>query len=324
MKAAIGIDIGGTNIQIGMVNRAGNMIAEGSFAVRQAQTCETFFFRLQEAIQKILSDAEVQLDGIGVGSPGADLARGVIANASNLPWGTIPIVEFLKNAFGVPVHLTNDANLFAIGEKIFGEAARLNDFTVITLGTGVGSGVYCGGELLLGRDGLAGELGHVVIERDGRKCACGRNGCLERYVSATGLVYSAVELLRLSTLPSKLRELMEEELSAAHIAEAARAGDPLAMEVFERTGDTLGLALANWVACTNPEAIFLGGGLARAGEVLFGPTIRSFQKNILPVYPDTVPILPCSLPGDSAGVLGAAALVWNNVRLNRNENSFVI
>lgn len=322
VKAAIGIDIGGTNVQVGLIGLGGDLLHRDVLSVASVPSEELFFGALKSAIQAIKDQfVDMELDGIGIGSPGANIAQGTIENASNLPWNKLPIVHFLQKEFMIPACLTNDANLFALGEKVFGQASGLNDFIVLTLGTGVGAGIYTGGELLVGRDGLAGELGHMVVKRNGRRCHCGRKGCLERYVSANGLVFTAKKMLNKVQTPSILRDLSEKEIVAIKVAEAAALGDPLALKVFQITGSTLGEAIANIETCFNPEAVFLAGGLCKAGSLLFEPTIKSFGTSRLNIYPDEMPILPSSIPDDKAGMMGAAALVWDATeQLNRYEN----
>lgn len=314
MKVAIGIDIGGTNIKVGLISQSGQLLQENKLAVKTCPTEQILFKELKDTIYSLAFELpNYELVGIGIGSPGANIASGIIENASNLPWNKLPIVEFLISSFNVPTYLTNDANLFAIGEKVFGDARHMNDFVVVTLGTGVGAGIYCNGSLLQGRDGLAGEFGHVIVQRDGRPCQCGRKGCLERYASASGLVLTAHELMNNELYNSStLKDLPKEELTSIDVMKAAASGDPLALEVFRLTGKALGEALADLAAYFNPEAIFLAGGLAKAGSFLFKPTIQSFKDNLLSIYPKDTPILQGSIHGNHAGVLGAAALVWDS------------
>lgn len=309
MRTAIGIDIGGTNVQLGLVNTGGELTCKEQFKVADVTDSLFFLNRLFAIITNFLQQSEHPISGIGIGSPGANIKTGHIEKASNLPWNNLSIVPALCTKFGMPVYLTNDANLFAIGEKHYGKAGDLNDFAVLTLGTGVGGGFYSSGTLLQGRDGLAGEVGHVTVERDGRMCACGRKGCLERYVSASGVVVTTNELILGSHIPSILRT--EEKLTAELVANAAINGDELAGRVFELTGEVLGRALADLVAYLNPEAIFLAGGLAKAGDLLFLPTVRSFKQSLLDIYPSEILITSSSIHEDHAGVMGAAALVWD-------------
>lgn len=321
MKAAIGIDIGGTSVQVGLVDEKGKYLRKSQLMVASVPLADDFLNRLKQVIEELVVESScTELIGIGVGTPGANVKSGMIEKASNLPWDRLPIVHFLGEEFQVPVHLTNDANLFAIGEKIFGAAKTCNDFIVVTLGTGVGAGIYCNGELLQGRDGLAGEFGHVVVAMDGRPCQCGRKGCLERYVSATGVALTAIELIRARKSKSALYGLQEKKISSRRVAEAAHAGDALGIETFQYTGEILGKGLADLVTLFNPEVIFLAGGLAKSGVLLLQPTIRSFQEKLLNIYPMETPIRETSLSPDQAGVLGAAALVWESNGKFKNES----
>lgn len=313
MKAAIGIDIGGTNVQVALIHQSGGVLTKKQLIVATVADEQPFLHALSDVVKDLLRySPDLEVEGIGIGSPGANIEAGVIEKASNLPWKRLPIVDFLQEAFNLPVYLTNDANLFAIGEKNYGKASDMNDFAVVTLGTGVGAGIYSDGKLLLGRDGLAGEIGHVIVKYDeGRPCRCGRKGCLERYTSASGLVYTVHKFLNEIDEPSCLREIPKIKISAVTVAEAADKGDKIAQEVFRYTGNILGIALANYAAYMNPEAIFVAGGLSNAGDHLLEPTRKSFNDNILNIYPKPIDILFGSLPDDHAGVLGASALVWD-------------
>lgn len=326
MKVAIGIDIGGTNIKVGLINRAGQLLQENNISVKECPSQNILFKELKNSIHSLNYQLDnIELAGIGIGSPGANVTTGVIENASNLPWDKLPIVEFLINLFNVPTYLTNDANLFAIGEKVFGDARHMNDFVVVTLGTGVGAGIYCNGSLLQGRDGLAGEFGHVIVQKDGRPCQCGRKGCLERYTSASGLMLTAQEILNSEVVKSStLQDQPIKELTSIQVMEAAASGDFMALEIFRVTGKVLGEALADLTAYLNPEAIFLAGGLAKAGSFLFEPTIQSFKENLLSIYPKDIPILQGSIQDNHAGVLGAAALVWDSEGQFKKIHSSVI
>lgn len=312
MKAAVGIDIGGTNIKMALVSPKGKLLKTSQLPVKSCLTETRLFSELRNTLSTLTDGLSgLELTGIGIGSPGANIKEGVIEKASNLPWEKLPVVEFLNQTFDVPTYLINDANLFAVGEKVFGAARHLNDFVVITLGTGVGAGIYSNGSLQQGRDGLAGEFGHVIIKPNGRACHCGRNGCLERYTSASGLVLSCRKILDKNPhIPSTLKKLPKQQLTAIQIMNAACAGDTVALNAFRNTGKILGRALADLAAYLNPEVIFLAGGLSKAGHYLFEPTIKSFNKNLLNIYPKAIPVKSGSIPDDQAGVLGAAALVW--------------
>ena len=254
-----------------------------------------------------------ELAGIGIGAANGNYFSGCIENAANLPWkGVVKIVEAFEKQFGVPVFLTNDANAAAIGEMVYGGAKGMTDFIEITLGTGLGSGIVTSGKMLYGHDGFAGECGHVIVERGGRDCGCGRKGCLETYVSATGVVRTATELLAKRNIDSELRSIPNSELTALKVSQAANRGDAIAKEVFEFTGEMLGRALADFVAITSPQAIFLFGGLVKAGEILFEPVRRAMEANMLNIFKNKVQVLPSQL-GDDAAILGSAALVSFNL-----------
>lgn len=308
MSAAIGIDIGGTNARVGLVSESGEVLRQKRLKVAAFPEATMFLNALTQTISEVAA-AETIL-GIGVGAPAANSKRGVIEKASNLPWQELPIVAALSAAFRVPVRLTNDANLFAIGEGIFGNAKEMTDFVVVTLGTGVGAGIFSNGQLVEGKDGLAGEVGHTIYERNGRPCLCGRQGCLERYASVSGLMLTVSQLLAENKLSTSLKN---ESLTAEQVALAASQGDALAQRAFDLTGQALGESLADVVACLNPEAMFLAGGLTNAGVLILEPTRRSFQRSLLAIYPRTIPLLPSALPEAHAGILGAAALAFKSL-----------
>lgn len=316
-KLAVGIDIGGTNTKFGLVDRQGNMYGESVISTQDFLDFDLYIEELYLGIQKLLKQhgESVELIGIGIGAPNANYYNGTIENAVNLVWkGIIPIVAKMKSFFpSIPVIVTNDANAAAIGEMVFGGAQGMKDFLVVTLGTGLGSGFVANGKLIYGHDSFAGELGHVVINRGGRMCGCGRRGCLETYVSATGIKRTIFELLASHTEESEFRDISFNKLTAEMITIAALKGDPLAVEAYEYTGRLLGYALADAVTITSPEAIFLFGGLAKAGEHLFEPTRRYMNESILSNYRGKVKILPSGIDGKNAAVLGASALVWDAV-----------
>jgi len=314
-KVTVGVDIGGTNSAIGIVDVEGNCIAETSFPTNKYDEIDSYLSELSGQIKKLLSSIDgVELAGIGVGAPNANYHRGTIEEAPNLNWkGTVPFVEKLKHYFECPIALTNDANAAAMGEMKYGAAKGMRDFIVITLGTGLGSGLVVNGDLLYGHDGFAGEIGHTIVEADGRMCGCGKLGCLETYVSATGLVRTMMQVLCDNNGASKLREVSFNEMSAKVIFDAASEGDELAIEAFEITGEILGAKLADSVAHTSPQAIFLFGGMAQAGDFILKPTKESMEENLLPVFRNKVDILPSGLSGAAAAVLGASALAWNEI-----------
>ena len=320
-KVVIGIDVGGTSAKLGMVDRAGVIRWQTSFSTQSS--LEDFFARVGGAIQTARAQLvpAVEVIGIGVGAPAANARSGTL-QAVNMNWSRTPpgspegdrlnFREALSRAVGLPVALDNDANATALGEMYFGAARHLRDFILVTIGTGLGSGIVVNGNLVYGSDGLAGEMGHICVDMNGRDCACGRKGCLETYVSANGLKRTVFELLAQRRTESPLREVSYHALTARMVSEAAEAGDPIAAEAFEFTGKILGLKLADAVAHTSPEAIILFGGLAGAGKLIFEPTARYLKQFILHIYRTDLPLLPSALPGSDAAVLGAAALAWNN------------
>ncbi|MEK7250945.1 MAG: ROK family protein, partial [Bacteroidota bacterium] len=291
---AIGIDIGGTNTAIGVVNREGICLADTSITTGAYEDVKDFVRALHERIQVLLQKLGMQneLKGIGIGAPNGNYYNGTIEFAPNLRWrGVIRMVDLVKQHYDTLVVLTNDANAAAIGEMMYGGAKGMRDFIVITLGTGLGSGIVVNGELVYGHDGFAGEIGHTIVDPNGRQCGCGRRGCLETYASASGIKRTVFELLADSNTASELRAVNFNDLTAAMLTEAATRGDKLALEAFERTGKILGLKLADAVAHTSPEAIFLFGGLAHAGEFIFEPTQRHMEANMLNIYKNKVKLL---------------------------------
>lgn len=313
----VGIDIGGTNTEIGIVDSKGFCLGRSTIQTGTYETPEVFVDALYLHILQLLESFSCanRLRGIGIGAPNGNYYRGTIEHAPNLRWrGVIPLAAMVHEREQVPVVLTNDANAAAIGEGMFGGAQGMTDFIVVTLGTGVGSGFFVHNVLVHGRSGFAGELGHTVVRAQGRECGCGRRGCLETYASAGGVKRTVFELLAERSTASTLRHLTFDAMTAADIAAAARNGDLVAREAFERTGEILGTALADAVAYTSPEAIFLFGGLMNAGELLLEPTQRWFERSLLKVYKGTVRLLPSSLHHD-AGVIGAAALAHHHLGL---------
>jgi glucokinase len=307
----LGVDIGGTTTSFGFVDRAGNLFSPLSIPTEAQQPPESLVARLHEAVRQAGREFPPFL-GIGIGAPNANHNKGTIEKAVNLRWG--PCVDFLglmRRHFDVPMAITNDANAAAIGEMMFGHAQGLRDFIVITLGTGLGSGLVVDGKLVHGSTGFAGELGHVVVDPDGRQCGCGKQGCLETYVSATGLRRTALVVLAERNDPSPLRDLRFEDMTSKRLFEAARDGDPIALEAFERTARILGMKLADAVAHTSPGAIFFAGGLASAGDILFAPTRRYLDRFLFGMYEGTVRLEPSKLEGGHSAILGAAALIWS-------------
>ncbi|BDD05457.1 ROK family protein [Aureibacter tunicatorum] len=318
-KVAIGIDIGGTNSVIGIVDEKGEVLSRGNIPTDKYDDINLYVNELSSAVKDCLKTIEedIEVNGIGIGAPNGNHYSGTIEYAPNLKFkGVVPLVELLKEKFDYPViTLTNDANAAAIGEMIYGGAKWMKNFIMITLGTGLGSGIVINEEMVYGHDGFAGELGHVIVEKGGRKCGCGRRGCLETYCSATGIVRTIYDLLGDTMEPSVLREQVSSgTLSSKSIYDAAVAGDKLALEAFDFTAEKLGEALANAVAFSSPEAIFLFGGLANAGDMIIKPTKKYMEENLLKIYQNKVDIIKSELPGADAAVLGASSLVWQELR----------
>lgn len=294
-KVAAGIDIGGTNTVFAWVSEAGEIQSRHSISTTAFVTAKAL---ISEVCNQLKSNLSGEAVGIGVGAPSANFYTGCIEHAPNLNWRDIvPLQQYFEDEMQLPTIVTNDANAAAIGEQVYGVARGMKDFMMVTLGTGLGSGFVVNGELIYGHDGFAGELGHTIIEPNGRPCGCGRQGCLETYASATGMEQTALEM-------------SGEKHSSKTVAEAAEKGEQWALEAFDFTAQKLGLSLANSVAITRPEAIVLFGGLAQAGDLLFIPTKKHMEKNLLHNYQDKIPLLASALPQSDAAVLGASALVW--------------
>jgi glucokinase len=310
----IGIDIGGTNSVFGVVDARGTILHDGSIRTSAHIEIGDYIAALSKALKDVIEKAggPGKIRGIGVGAPNGNYFNGCIEFAANLPWkGTVPLARLISEAtYNIPVTLTNDANAAAIGEMTYGAARGMKDFIEITLGTGVGSGIVVGGNLVYGHDGFAGELGHTIIRKDGRICGCGLHGCLETYCSATGVARTAREFLANRADKSSLRELIPENITSKDVYDAAVKGDRLAQEIFEFTGNILGEALANFVAFSSPEAIILFGGLTKAGDLLINPVKRSMDDNMLKVFKGKTKILVSQLKESDAAILGASALGW--------------
>ncbi len=311
----IGIDMGGTNTVFGIVDARGVVIASSSIKTQKHSDINNYIDELYTETMKLLETNDVDIDkvhGIGIGAPNANYFTGIIEDGVNLPWPTpIPLAQLIKDKFGVPCAITNDANAAAIGEMTYGAARGLKDFIMITLGTGVGSGIVINGQLVYGHDGFAGELGHVIVKRNnGRLCGCGRTGCLEAYCSATGVARTAREFLEARTEPSLLRNMDTQDITSKDVYDAAIAGDKLAQDIFEFTGNLLGEAFADFVVFSAPEAIILFGGLAKSGELLMKPLRNSMEKNLMPLWKGKVKVLISELKEADAAVLGASALGW--------------
>ena len=338
-KLAMGIDIGGTNTAFGLVDEDGNIIAEGKISTEKFKYYEDYqpyINTLAQAMKVgIASQPECELIGIGVGAPNACIHTGEIETPANL-WkfenpadprpDSIRVFKFVedlgKHFEGTKVMITNDANAAAIGEMVFGNARGMKDFAMITLGTGLGSGIVCNGEMVYGSDGFAGEYGHIAVDsrETGRQCGCGRKGCLEAYVSATGIKRTAFELMATMTCESELRAIPYEKFEAKMLSDAAAKNDPIALEAFERTGKVLGLALADLTAITSPEAIILFGGLANAGNYIVEPTHRHMEQNQLSVFKGKVKLLMSGIQDKNVAILGGAALIWKQYLESVIEN----
>lgn len=311
---AIGIDIGGTGTKFGIVDRNGNVLFSSEISTKRHNEVETFIDDLHDNLYPIINKAGGigRMKGIGVGAPNGNFYTGTIEYAPNLPWkGIIPLAKMIRDKFQLNVSLTNDANAAAIGEMMYGAAQGMRDFIMITLGTGVGSGIVANGQLIYGHDGFAGELGHTIIIPDGRlHKGTGKLGSLESYASATGVTLTALEFLEKTNHPSSLRNIPADQIDSKKVYEAAVAGDVLAKEVYDFTGKILGLALANAVMFSSPEAIILFGGLTKAGDLILKPTRENMEENLIQVFQNKVKILISHLKESDAAILGASALVW--------------
>lgn len=310
-----GVDIGGTNSVFGLVDKTGKIVAESSLETTDYPKIKDFITALVSGINKLLAGKKgFALKGIGIGAPNANYHKGTIELAPNLAWkGIVPLAELLRKKINVPVVVTNDANAAAMGEMIFGGAKKMKDFIVLTLGTGLGSGIVINGQMVYGHTGFAGELGHTIIVPGGRDCGCGRQGCFETYASASGLVRTVQYMLSEMRDGSLLRDIPPAELTSKKIAEAAAKKDTIALEAMDFTAEKLAFGIINAIGFSSPEAVFLFGGLANAGEMLFGPVRKYVEKNVQPIFKGTVKILPSGIPESNAAVLGAAALIWNEL-----------
>jgi glucokinase len=315
LNVVLGIDIGGTFTKFGFVDKAGTFISEDSIPTNASEPAELFFPRLFSKVDEVFSSLQKKynLTGIGIGAPNANYYKGTVELPPNLNWGTVDVIEIVKCRYSVPAAITNDANAAAIGEMLFGAARGMKDFIVITLGTGLGSGIVANGKMIYGHDGFAGEIGHTIYDPNGRECGCGRKGCLETYASASGIRRTVFELLGSSRQESILRKISFEEMTSRMIYEAAVSGDKLALDAFDYTGRVLGLKLADSVAHFSPEAIILFGGLASAGDILFNPVKHYLEENLLNIFKNKVKVLPSGLSEGNSAVLGAGALIWNEL-----------
>jgi glucokinase len=312
---AIGIDIGGTGTKFGIVDRVGNVLFSSEISTRKHNDVNDFIDDLHNELSKLIDNVGGigRIKGIGVGAPNGNFYTGTIEYAPNLPWkGIIPLARMMEDKFKIPVVLTNDANAAAIGEMMYGAAQGMKDFIMITLGTGVGSGIVANGKLIYGHDGFAGELGHTTIIPNGRLHeGTGKRGSLESYASATGVRLTTLEILEKSSEPSSLRSIPSDQIDSKKVYEAAIAGDAVAKEIFESTGTILGAALANFVMFSSPEAIILFGGLTKAGDLILKPTRESMEANLIQIFQNKVKILVSHLKESDAAILGASALAWD-------------
>lgn len=310
----LGIDIGGTNTVMGVVDARGTIICSDSIKTQKYLIIEEYVDELAKHINDLIHEVGGvdKIKGIGIGAPNGNFFNGTIEFAPNLPWkGVIHLAKMVSEKVGVPVSLTNDANAAAIGEMTYGAARGMKDFIMITLGTGVGSGIVANGQLVYGHDSFAGELGHVIVRRaNGRLCGCGRTGCLEAYTSATGVARTAREFLEIRKDDSLLRQIPIQEITSKDVYDAAVKGDKIALEIFEYTGNILGEAFADFVAFSRPEAIVLFGGLARSGDLIMKPIRESMERNLLTIYKNKIKLLFSELKESDAAVLGASALGW--------------
>jgi glucokinase len=313
----IGIDIGGTNTEFGLINRKGEILISGKFYTPDYEEAEQLVVALSDKIKNLAKPDEYDLKGIGIGVPNGNYYKGTVEYAANLRWHNyVPLVEMFNKHFpDIKTILTNDANAAAIGEKVFGAAKDMKHFVVITLGTGLGSGIFINGNIYHGNDGFAGEIGHTIYDYEGRNCNCGRRGCLETYVSASGIKRTVAELISSTNIPSTLRDVPNAKLSGKLIEVNAQVGDKLALKAFNYTAEILGKHLANIVAYLNPEAIFLLGGLSNAGDLLFKPVEYHLNQNLLYIYKNKVKILPSGISDGNAAIIGAAALAWSEISI---------
>lgn len=314
---AVGIDIGGTNTKFGIVDRKGNILEQGRMRTDAQENAEDFIAELYVHLSKLITShgGNGKFKGIGVGAPNGNYYSGTIEYAPNLKWkGIIPMAELIEKKFDLPTKLTNDANAAAIGEMMYGVAKGMKHFITITLGTGVGSGIVIDGKIVLGHDGFAGELGHVIVKPGGRlHKGTGMHGSLESYASATGVRETAIEFLTNEPdTPSLLRNYSTNDLTSETVYNCAIQGDVIAHKIFEFTGEVLGEALANFVMFSSPEAIVLFGGLTKAGDLILKPTVRAMEANLLPIFQNKVKVIFSDLKEADAAILGASALVWES------------
>lgn len=318
MDVVLGIDIGGTSSKLGLVQADGSIIAKRSIDTRKCKNEATFFSCLFEEIEHFLNQhqANYQCEGIGIGAPSCDEQAGILEKAANFPFtDNVPILQLFQDHFRLPVYLTKDGNAATLGEARYGAGQYVKNFVLVTLGTGIGGGLFLNGRLIKGNNGWAGEFGHIIVEPGGRPCGCGRRGCLETYASATGLRRTVLQRLTQGDEKSILRRLGASELEAKDVYLAAKMGDELSLRVFDEVGQHLGLALANLAATFDPEAFFLAGGLAAAEEVLLTPVRTHFEAFVLPQLQGRISIQASALRLNEAAIAGAASLVWHHKNL---------
>lgn len=311
----IGLDLGGTNSVFGIVDRRGTIVTTTSVKTQEQNDVEVYVDNCCTALKKIIEEVGgiEKIQAMGIGAPDANYYTGIIDNPANLPWkGEIPLAKMFSDRLGIPVALTNDANAAAIGEMAYGAAKGMKNFIMITLGTGVGSGIVVNGQVVYGSDGFAGELGHVIVDKssEARSCGCGRKGCLETYCSATGVARTAKMIVSSSERPTLLRNIPLDEITSKDVAIAAGQGDEVAKEIFEYTGKILGEACADFAAFSSPEAFIFFGGLTKAGDLLMDPIKKAYDENVLFLYKNKAQMIVSELDDAGAAVLGASALGW--------------
>lgn len=311
----IGLDLGGTNSVFGVVDSKGEIIATTSIKTQAYPSVDQYIMESVKAIKQIAEQVGgmEKIRAMGIGAPCGNYYKGTIEHAANLVWakGIVPLANMFVNELGIPVVVTNDAKAAAMGEMKYGVAVGMNNFVELTLGTGVGSGIVANGQLIYGFDGFAGELGHMIVEPDGRPCGCGRKGCLETYCSATGVVRTAIAMLEESSEATSLRDIAPDKLTSYEVYKAAMAGDTMAQEVFKQTGRRIGIACANIATFLSPEAFIFFGGLAQAGELLLRPIEEAYNENVLSLYKGKARFLMSGLDGAKAAILGASAIAWD-------------
>lgn len=311
----IGLDLGGTNSVFGVVDSQGEIIATTSIKTQAYPSVDQYVMESVKAVKQIAEQVGgmEKIRAMGIGAPCGNYYKGTIEHAANLVWakGIVPLANMFVNELGIPVVVTNDAKAAAMGEMKYGVAVGMNNFVELTLGTGVGSGIVANGQLIYGFDGFAGELGHMIVEPDGRPCGCGRKGCLETYCSATGVVRTAIAMLEESSEATSLRDIATDKLTSYEVYKAAMAGDAMAQEVFKQTGRRIGIACANIATFLSPEAFIFFGGLAQAGELLLRPIEEAYNENVLSLYKGKARFLMSGLDGAKAAILGASAIAWD-------------